>query len=135
MRVAGRAGVTLAVVLGAALVAPVVSPGAARAGWTLLLLPPRAPAPPADAPAEAVEKHRTSPFDAKAPLDQWTPVAVYTSPEDCEKGRRERMTRITERVKGKADAKKPPPSPERLARVTAAHDLARCVSIHEKGLP
>lgn len=115
-------------------------PVAAQAGWTLLLLPPRAPAPPANAPAEVVEKHHASPFDVKAPWEKWNPVAVYASPEECEKGRRERLTRITEKAKAKEDPKKedpkkPPPSPERVARVMAAYDLARCVSIHEKGLP
>ena len=110
-----------------------VFPATADAAWTLLLVPPRASAPPANAPAEAVEKYRASPFDAKASWDKWTPVAVYVSAEECEKGRKERVARITERAKGADDGKKP--SPERVARAMAAYDLARCVSIHEKGLP
>jgi len=137
-----------AAMLGLAVASSGVLPVAAHAGWTLLLLPPRAPGPPANAPAEVVEKHRASPFDSKAPWEKWNPVAVYASPEECEKGRRERLTRITEKAKGKEgkedpkkdeakkdDGKKAPPSPDRIARVMAAYDLARCVSIHEKGLP
>ena len=125
-----------AMALGLAITASVAAfPVTAQAGWTLLLLPPKAPVPPANATAEAVEKHRKSPFDAKAPWERWAPVAVYTSPEECEKGRRDRATRIAEKAKSTDDSKRPPPSPERLARVMAAYDLARCVSIHEKGLP
>src|SRR5262245_59601496 len=78
-------------------------PAPAHAGWTLLLVPPRASAPPANAPAEVVEKFRASPFDAKASWDKWTPVAVYTSADECEKGRKERVARITERAKGTED--------------------------------
>ena len=112
-----------------------VCPLTAQAGWTLLLVPPRAPAPPSNATPAAVEKYVKSPFDATASWEKWTPVAVYISPEECERGRRDRVSRITERAKSKDDAKRPPPSPERIARVMAAYDLARCVSIHEKGLP